>query len=105
MTRHYPDPCVGCTQRCNSGGIGCEKWRIRYLYRQKQINSYARKMLQPEVVMIDTFCYLHPTELRHRLQRSPCEGCKLNNICDYPCDARLKWWDVQMGEIRRKLHE
>lgn len=39
--REYPSPCDSCTQTCT--GKSCDRWRIRYLYRQKQINAYARK--------------------------------------------------------------
>lgn len=41
--RPYPSPCETCTANyCR--GTDCEKWRIRYLYRQKQINAYAKKL-------------------------------------------------------------
>lgn len=107
MIPAYPSPCESCTRKTcgNSDGIGCVAWRKRYQYRQKQINAYARQMLQPKVVTVGPFHYFHPAELRHRLQRSPCEGCKLNDTCDHPCQARLKWWDVQMAQLRRKYEK
>lgn len=41
---NYPSPCDTCTQpKCK--GVKCEPWRIRYMYRQKQINAYAKKVL------------------------------------------------------------
>lgn len=43
---NYPDPCKGC-KRENSCNYyqKCQKWRTRYLYRQKQINAYAKRVL------------------------------------------------------------
>lgn len=43
----YPFPCDTCPK--NETGCRmyrkCDKWRARYLYRQKQINAYAKKVL------------------------------------------------------------
>ena len=43
----YPSPCDNCPH--NETGCrryrNCEKWKTRYLYRQKQINAYAKKVL------------------------------------------------------------
>lgn len=41
--RNYPSPCEKCTAKICQG-TRCEPWKIRYLYRQKQINAYARKI-------------------------------------------------------------
>lgn len=41
--REYPSPCDTCT-RAKCLQTDCEPWRIRYLYRQKQINAYAKKL-------------------------------------------------------------
>lgn len=39
----YPSPCESCTKEyCREKN--CEAWKIRYLYRQKQINAYAKKL-------------------------------------------------------------
>ena len=39
----YPSPCERCTkEHCREKY--CEDWKIRYLYRQKQINDYAKKL-------------------------------------------------------------
>lgn len=45
---NYPDPCLKCEK--NNGGTcnrynKCYKWLTRYMYRQKQINAYAKKVL------------------------------------------------------------
>lgn len=38
----YPSPCDRCTRGfCRDKK--CEAWKTRYLYRQKQINAYAKK--------------------------------------------------------------
>ncbi len=45
--RDYPSPCEKCprdgTPKCHY--TKCEPWLIRYRYRQKQINAYAKKVL------------------------------------------------------------
>lgn len=38
----YPSPCIKCT-KATCQEKNCDAWRIRYLYRQKQINAYAKK--------------------------------------------------------------
>lgn len=40
---NYPSPCLRCTkEHCREKN--CEAWKIRYLYRQKQINAFAKKL-------------------------------------------------------------
>lgn len=40
--RPYPSPCETCkAKECK--GKECIPWKIRYQYRQKQINAYAKK--------------------------------------------------------------
>ena len=41
--RPYPNPCDTCTRK-QCQGTNCTEWRTRYLYRQKQINAYAKKL-------------------------------------------------------------
>lgn len=44
---NYPSPCDTCHHaKCMEKK--CEPWRTRYMYRQKQINAYA-KMTFPEI--------------------------------------------------------
>lgn len=38
----YPSPCEKCKRKMCAGKT-CEDWKIRYLYRQKQINAFAKK--------------------------------------------------------------
>lgn len=99
----YPSPCEKCDRNpCNiNGNKGCTAWRIRYLYRQKQINAYAWKACRPIIIKSGKFCYRHPDEQRRYLRHSPCEGCKINHICDTPCAAYLQWWDQRMAWVRR----
>ena len=55
---NYPSPCDSCENPCNSG---CADWRIRYLYRQKQINAYARKLYQSQRLGTSSvFCQAKP---------------------------------------------
>ena len=46
MANSYPSPCDKCTEQ--KGCHGCTDWKIRYLYRQKQINAYAAEMRKPK---------------------------------------------------------
>lgn len=42
----YPNPCDNCEQSEDCRQYRrCQKWRTRYLYKQKQINGYAKKVL------------------------------------------------------------
>ena len=110
MKDRYPNPCETYTRdSCNFGGPGCDAWRVRYLYRQKQINAYARKAyaVKPTVVTKTEnpthFRYQHPDEVRRYLHQSPCAGCGLEKLCDTPCAAYIKWWDTRMKWFRREL--
>ena len=39
----YPSPCGRCTrEHCREKN--CLAWKTRYLYRQKQINAYAKQL-------------------------------------------------------------
>ena len=67
---NYPSPCERCA-RDEYGCPGCDAWRTRYLYRQKQINAYARKICQPQPVEVKAFRYAHPDEYQHYLRHSP----------------------------------
>lgn len=42
----YPSPCEKCTRDSNKCKYQhCQAWLARYLYKQKQINAYAEKVL------------------------------------------------------------
>ncbi len=88
---NYPDPCQGCGRMTKDSCMyfrNCEQWLKRYRYRQKQINGFARKYLQPK---------------ENTLQKNPCESCSLNGFCDTICKARADWWDQKMIILRKVL--
>lgn len=87
MEDTYPSPCIACQkENCLHG---CEAWRIRYLYRQNQINAYARKVLKPV-----------PRKLDPNLR--PCDGCSVDENCDKPCQAYLRYYNHRMAQIRKR---
>ena len=96
----YPDPCLVCDNTCR--GCGCTKWRIRYLYRQKQINEYAKKILRKKAPKTIGFAYSHPDHVAKWLSVSPCNGCKAEHICDTPCEEYLRWYNARINLARKK---
>lgn len=44
--KDYPSPCDNCKHnvKCKRWEK-CDAWKTRYLYKQKQINAYAKKVL------------------------------------------------------------
>lgn len=94
-------PCETCS-RDEYGCTGCDPWRQYYRRKQDRINAYARQLCQPRLLDSAKFYYSHPDEARRYLRCSPCEGCQVNNICNIPCAAYLRWWDARMEYIRRK---
>lgn len=102
---NYPSPCDKCSEcTCPQG---CEAWRIRYRYRQKQINAHARKLFQCSVAQPSTkyFTYSHPDDVRRFLRYSPCNGCQLMPDCDEPCWTYLRWYDARIELARRRIKE
>lgn len=101
---NYPNPCDSCKKPDGcSGGYGCQAWRIRYRYRQKQINAYGRKLMQGGSGETSVFVYPHPDETRRYLADGPCKACKAESVCDTPCPAYLRWWDARMQITRKKV--
>lgn len=97
----YPSPCDKCEKVCTRG-YGCEDWKIRYRYRQKQINAMARRLVRPEKNR-KFFQYSHPDDVREFLQRGPCVDCKAEQLCNIPCGSYWKWWDMRMAYMKRRL--
>lgn len=97
----YPSPCDKC-ERCVASN-GCEAWKIRYLYRQKQINSYAKNLYKAKPSGQTFFCYEHPDITRRYLADGPCKACAAAEKCSTPCPAYLRWWDARMEIIKDKL--
>lgn len=98
----YPSPCEKCTAKICQG-TRCEPWKIRYLYRQKQINAYARKIAGRVQIKTNAWVYMHPDEYRRYLAKDPCDGCIASNICDTPCDRWVVWWNERMDAVRRRM--
>ena len=85
----YPDPCVRCDRKnCPREGM-CDRWKTRYLYRQKAINDFAKKY------------QIQPTDNEPKV--NPCERCSVHDNCHHICQARAKWWDIQMEKLRKEL--
>ena len=98
----YPSPCERCYKK-QTCGQGCLDWKIRYLYRQKAINLYAKKVCRPPQPDNTKFRYLHPDERRIYLRHSPCEECAIKELCDTPCGVYLQWYDARMEWVRGRL--
>lgn len=99
----YPSPCDTCekVESCRKK-LGCEAWRIRYYYRQKQMNAYSRRAMRPQIVSgRSVFVYEHPDKIRRYLKYGPCKGCNAEEVCDTPCPAYLRWWDARMEWIKQ----
>lgn len=100
--RDYPNPCDTCekSKKCP----GCIDWEIRYKYRQKLINAWAKKSVQPVLIQKQKFAYSHPDDVREFLRHSPCESCKAEKMCEIPCKTYWKWWDLRMDYFRRRFN-
>lgn len=104
MANAYPNPCDTCQDAASCKfGYGCTAWQIRYRYRQKQINAFAQKLIQAKPTGETLFAYRHPDETRNYLADGPCKGCKADPVCNVPCPAYLRWWDVRMQILRKNL--
>lgn len=87
----YPNPCDTCEKQKAGCPHHCEAWRIRYLYRQNQINAYAR---QHGIV---------PGAPDYTKGRNPCEVCPQNEKCTTICRARADYWGDRMKLVRKGL--
>lgn len=101
----YPSPCLSCspeTQKtCN--GKGCDRWVIRYKYRQKQINAYAKKVCGGfAYVKGEAWGYMHPDEYRAYLKSDPCANCLCKSWCDDPCVRYLAHFQAKMEYLKRR---
>ena len=101
---NYPSPCEKCHREGKCGG--CNDWKIRYRYRQKQINAFAKKSYEVKVRPLpkNKFCYNHPDHVKRWLRESPCTGCHAETVCDVACPAYLRWYDARMQIARRKIY-
>ena len=99
----YPSPCDTCekAESCKKRQ-GCDAWKTRYHYRQKQINAHFRWSMRTNASSCrSVFAYEHPDTIRRYLQNGPCKGCKAEEACDTPCSAYLRWWDARMEYLER----
>lgn len=101
MANSYPSPCDKCTEQ--KGCHGCTDWKIRYLYRQKQINAYAAEMRKPKPLAKNKLRYEHTDIVRQYLATHPCAGCKRESVCDTPCAKFMLWYDVKMQWIKGRI--
>lgn len=103
MGNSYPNPCDTCPE-CTSTN-GCERWRIRYRYRQKQINAFARHLVEKNSMPEEkaSWVYLHPDEVRRYLDTNPCDACMCREWCEDICKVRADWWEAKMVVLRRRL--
>lgn len=98
----YPSPCDGCQRPCNY--TTCPDWLIRYRYRQKQINGYAKKLGQlVKTKKREKFVYRHPDEAKRYLKTSPCDNCNAKDVCDTPCSAYLTWYNARVALARKRV--
>ena len=35
--------------------------------------------------------------------QNPCDNCQLNESCDNICQARARYWDERMEQLRKEL--
>lgn len=101
----YPSPCLTCSTGnpdvCN--GKACDRWKIRYRYRQKQINAYAKKMCGGfAYVKENVWGYMHPDEYKAYLLSDPCAGCLCSGWCDDPCLQYLAHFQAKMEYLKRR---
>ena len=101
MEDKYPSPCEKCDKEPTCWH-GCEAWMIRYRYRQKQINAYARRFQPVKLPDPNKFTYAHPDETERYLRTSPCESCSAVQSCDTPCKVYLGWYNARMELVRKK---
>lgn len=101
----YPSPCNKCPQkdRCKHYKK-CQPWLARYLYRQKQINAFAKKVLPG-------LCDTEEKEQEQPKNQSPCLTCTRvkdpENCGNVNCKLWREWfigkWDKINGYSEKHL--
>ena len=103
--RNCPSPCNKCTwDSCQPTGKHYQKC---YAY-QKWVSwwwkQYKKLFYRTEPAgKSEKFTYSHPDTVRRYLQESPCTGCRVQDTCDIPCKAYLRWYDARMEITRKKV--
>ena len=88
---NYPNPCDTCGKDKSGCTHHCEAWRIRYLFRQNQINAYAKHH------------GIVPGAPDYTKGKNPCEECARSESCCTVCRARADYWDERMALVRKGL--
>lgn len=89
-------PCKVC-RRSDCEEMNCGRWQMWFLESWAAVNRYAWAQMdelgrqEPKGFVI---------ALPHE-RKSPCIGCMCESWCDTPCSLRIKWWDAQIGRLRR----
>ena len=101
MADRYPSPCLSCTvDELSCQGTRCERWLIRYRYRQKQINAYAKRLVEGTVSGSNSaWKYPHPDETQRFLANDPCQDCMCRSWCDGKCRVKDSWEKAKRGEV------
>lgn len=99
----YPSPCVTCTNRGGCPGVKCERWLIRYRYRQKQINLFAKRLVEKSAEENpNAWRYGHPDEVRDWINTDTCEKCMCRSWCNGNCKLRQKWRGMRTEKLERR---
>lgn len=91
---NYPNPCDTCEKKYCHYKV-CAEYQKRYIYRQKQINAYARKARRRMPRYREAFLYEHPDIIRQYINNGPCVHCGAEKTCDTPCQLYWRWWDAR----------
>lgn len=97
---NYPSPCDSCKVK-SPCGKGCKRWEIRYRYRQKQINLFAKK-ISGGTFNTKSWIYMHPDEYIAYLKTDPCKNCICSAWCDDPCPKYLAHFQAKMEHLRKR---
>ena len=86
----YPNPCDTCPREkeCTHW---CSLWQTRYLYRQNQMNAYAR------------INGIVPGAPEYEAGVNPCDSCARSESCIAICKARARYWDERMALVRKEF--
>ena len=102
----YPSPCDSCTApEANCAGKDCERWRIRYLYRQKQINAYAWRLMDQIPPERDVFVYESQSIVEKYLRNGPCADCMCREWCKQPCSRKKAWMEARERVAKKKRRD
>lgn len=90
-------PCIGC-RLPECPGKECPRWQTWFLESWEGVNRYAWEQMD-RLGKTEPRGFVY--ELPHMV-KSPCKSCRCSAWCDRCCSLRIKWWDAQMGRIRKR---